>query len=63
MELAYETKKKEQRISLLTAENLIKNQRINLGLALLGILILVILLIIYILINRKKNMLNLKRIT
>lgn len=55
MELAYETEKKEQRITLLTAENLIKNQRINLGLALLGILIVVILLIIYILINRKKH--------
>ncbi|MCK9452469.1 MAG: histidine kinase [Bacteroidales bacterium] len=55
MELAYETEKKEQRIALLTAENLIKSQRINLGIALLAILAVFVLLITYILISRKKQ--------
>ncbi len=55
MELAYETEKKEQHIALLTAENLIKNQRINIDLALLAALLVFLLFIIYILVNRKKQ--------
>ncbi|SMO80299.1 Tetratricopeptide repeat-containing protein [Saccharicrinis carchari] len=48
LEAKYETEKKEQKIELLSAENKLKNQRINAGLGVVGALIIVILLIIYI---------------
>lgn len=55
LETKYQTEKKEQQIELLTAENEIKNQRIQLGIILLVVLILVVLLILYIYRVRRKE--------
>jgi len=55
LETRYETEKKEQQIELLTAENRLKNQRINAGIGIVGILLLVIFLISYILSIRRKQ--------
>ncbi|MBI9034728.1 MAG: histidine kinase [Bacteroidales bacterium] len=55
LETKYETEKKEQQIGLLTTENQLKNQRLNAGFALLGVMLIVILLILYILRIRKKQ--------
>lgn len=55
METAYETKKKEQRIELLMAENRLKNQRLNAGIGLVFFLLIVISLISYLLRIRKKQ--------
>lgn len=55
LETRYETEKKEQQIELLTAENRLKNQRINAGIGIVGILLIVIVLITYILSIRKKQ--------
>jgi tetratricopeptide (TPR) repeat protein len=55
LETRYEIEKKEQQIELLTAENKLKNQRINAGIALLVVLLIVILLIVYIQQIRKKQ--------
>ena len=55
LETKYETEKKEQQIELLTAENRLKNQRINAGMGIVGILLVVIFLITYILNIRKKQ--------
>ena len=55
LEISYETEKKEQKIELLTTENQLKNQRIRVGIILLGVLILLIVLILYILQIRRKQ--------
>ncbi len=55
LETQYETEKKEQQIELLTAENRLKNQRLNAGVALVGVMLIVIFLILYILRIRKKQ--------
>lgn len=55
LETKYETEKKEQQIELLTTENQLKNQRINAGVAIVGVLLIVIFLILYILSIRKKQ--------
>jgi tetratricopeptide (TPR) repeat protein len=53
--IQYETEKKEQQIELLTTENRLKNQRINVGIAIVAFLLIVISLILYILNIRKKQ--------
>ena len=55
LEAKYETEKKEQKIELLSAENKLKNQRINAGFGVVGALMILILLIIYISNIRKKQ--------
>ena len=55
LEIGFETKKKEQKIELLSAENELKNQRLRAGVILLIVLIFVIILIFYILQIRKKQ--------
>lgn len=55
LEAKYETEKKEQQIELLSAENKLKNQRINAGFGVLLALIIVIILIVYISNIRKKQ--------
>ncbi|MDX2430279.1 MAG: histidine kinase [Bacteroides sp.] len=55
LETKYETEKKVQQIELLTAENSLKNQRLNAGMGIVGILLVVIFLITYILNIRKKQ--------
>jgi len=55
LEARYETEKKEQQIELLTAENELKNQRINVGIGIVLVLLIVIVLVIYILNIRKKQ--------
>lgn len=55
LETRYETEKKEQKIELLTAENRLKNQRINAGIGIMGALLVVIFLISYIQRIRKKQ--------
>ena len=55
LEIGFETKKKEQQIELLSAENQLKNQRIRVGIILLSVLFIVILLILYILQIRRKQ--------
>ncbi len=55
LEARYETEKKEQQIELLTAENELKNQRINVGIGIVVVLAIVILLVVYILNIRKKQ--------
>ncbi len=55
LETQYETEKKEQRIELLTAENEIKNQRINASIGLVIALMIAISLIVYILNIRKRQ--------
>jgi len=55
IEIAYETNRKEQTIKLLSAENEIKNQRINMGLILIGLLVLSIIMVIYLQAMRKKQ--------
>ncbi len=55
LETKYETEKKEQRIELLTAENEIKNQRINASIGVVIVLLIVISLIVYILNIRKRQ--------
>lgn len=46
LETQYQTKEKEQQIELLSAENLIKNQRVQLGYAIIALLAFIILLIV-----------------
>ena len=53
--IQYETEKKEQQIELLTTENRLKNQRINVSIAVVAFLLIVISLILYILSIRKKQ--------
>lgn len=60
LETKYETEKKEQKIELLTAENELKNQRINAGIVIVSFLLIVILLISYIL-NIKNKQAELKQ--
>lgn len=55
LEAKYETEKKEQKIELLSAENKLKNQRINAGFGVVTALVILILLIIYISNIRKKQ--------
>ena len=55
LEIAYETEKKESKIELLTAENRMKNQKLNIGIILLIVLVVVILLILNILKFRRKQ--------
>ena len=55
LEVAYQTEKKEQQIELLTTENRLKNQRLNIGIILLAALVIVIFMILYILQIRKKQ--------
>ncbi|MBI9053685.1 MAG: tetratricopeptide repeat protein [Bacteroidales bacterium] len=55
IETQYETEKKEQQISLLSAENKIKNQRIRLGLAVISVLVLLVIMIFFLMRMRKKN--------
>lgn len=55
LEIGFETKKKEQQIELLSAENQLKNQRLRIGVILLIVLVLIIVLIFYILQIRKKQ--------
>lgn len=55
LEIGFETKKKEQQIELLSAENQLKNQRLRIGVILLIVLVLIIILIFYILQIRKKQ--------
>lgn len=55
MELAYQTEKREAQIALLTAENVIKEQRIRTGFMILIVLFLVVVLILYILYIRRKQ--------
>lgn len=55
LEAKYETEKKEQKIELLTAENELKNQRLNAGIGLVVVLLIAIFLIVYILNIRKKQ--------
>lgn len=55
LETKYETEKKEQQIDLLIAENELKNQGINTGIAIVSFLVTVIILILYILNIRNKQ--------
>lgn len=55
LETKYQTEQKEQQIELLTAENEIKNQRLQLGVGVLTLLFLTIFLILVILRVRKKQ--------
>ncbi|AHW62373.1 Tetratricopeptide repeat-containing protein [Draconibacterium orientale] len=55
LEIGFETKKKEQQIELLSAENKLKNQRLRVGVILLIVLVFIIILIFYILQIRKKQ--------
>ncbi len=55
MEIGYQTEKKEHQIELLTTENQLKNQRLEMGVAIVAILIILIFLILYILHIRKKQ--------
>ncbi|RED46818.1 tetratricopeptide repeat protein [Winogradskyella eximia] len=55
LETKYETAKKEQQIELLTAENELKNQGINTGIAIVSFLVTVIILILYIVSIRNKQ--------
>jgi tetratricopeptide (TPR) repeat protein len=55
LEIGFETKEKEQRIELLSAENQLKNERIQVGIILLSVLFIVIVLILYILQIRRKQ--------
>ncbi len=55
LEVEYETRKKEQQIKLLSAENRIKNQRIKLGFGLIIALIISIVLGIYMQYLRKRQ--------
>jgi tetratricopeptide (TPR) repeat protein len=55
LEIGFETKKKEQQIELLSAENKLKNQRLRAGIILLGVLVVSIIMILYILQIRKRQ--------
>lgn len=55
LETIYETKLKEQNIELLTAENKLKNQELNIGIAVVIILLIIITFILYILNISKKQ--------
>uniref|UniRef100_UPI003216BE8C tetratricopeptide repeat-containing sensor histidine kinase n=1 Tax=uncultured Draconibacterium sp. TaxID=1573823 RepID=UPI003216BE8C len=55
LEIGFETKEKEQKIVLLSAENKLKNQRLRVGVILLSVLIVIIILILYILQIRRKQ--------
>ena len=55
LEIGFETKKKEQKIELLSAENQLKNQRIRVGIILLSVFFVVIVLILYVLQIRRKQ--------
>ncbi|MBI9069758.1 MAG: histidine kinase [Salinivirgaceae bacterium] len=55
LEIAYKTEQKEQKIKLLSAENLIKNQRIKMGFALIIALIISIILGVSMHFLRKKQ--------
>lgn len=55
METRYQTKEKEQQIELLTADNEIKNQRIEVSLLFIGVLLLLIVLVLALLYFRRKQ--------
>ena len=55
LETRYQTEKKEQQISLLTTENELKNQRIRLGILLIGLLLILVSFILFLLYFRRKQ--------
>lgn len=55
MEAKYQNKVKEQQIELLTAENQINNQRFQVSMLTVGILLILILLILYIFFTRRRQ--------
>ncbi|MBN1650756.1 MAG: histidine kinase [Bacteroidales bacterium] len=55
IETRYQTEKKEQQISLLTAENEIKNQRMQQALLFIGFLLVLVSLILFLLYFRRKQ--------
>jgi tetratricopeptide (TPR) repeat protein len=55
MELAYQTEKKEARIELLTAENMIKSQRLRIGIIVLLVMLVMMALILYIFQMKRKQ--------
>jgi len=55
LETQYQTEKKEQQISLLTAENKLKNQRMQQALLFIGFLLVLVSLILFLLYFRRKQ--------
>ena len=55
LEKKFETEQKEHQIGLLSAENIIKNQRINLGFTLIALLLVALLLAALLYIQRQRN--------
>nr|NQU91422.1 histidine kinase [Bacteroidota bacterium] len=55
LETKYQSEKKEQQISLLTAENKIKNQRIRLSWMFIGLLVVLIVLVLSLLFFRRRQ--------
>jgi len=55
LETKYQTEQKEQQISLLTAENKLKNQRMQQALLFIGLLLVLVILILFLLYFRRKQ--------